>query len=129
MRISDWSSDVCSSDLPARRRASQSAAESGLPRQLEPTPVDTVSPSRDRTTVTAARSMSVSSLGLAPSTKSPADALSAIVSTIVMSQPAIRLSTIRSEEHTSELQSTNAHLVCRLLLEKKKKDYHTHILR
>src|SRR3546814_1042657 len=25
----------------------------------------------------------------------------------------------RSEEHTSELQSTNAHLVCRLLLEKK----------
>src|SRR3546814_3141526 len=28
----------------------------------------------------------------------------------------------RSEEHTSELQSTNAHLVCRLLLEKKKKN-------
>src|SRR3546814_2073798 len=27
----------------------------------------------------------------------------------------------RSEEHTSELQSTNAHLVCRLLLEKKNK--------
>src|SRR6184192_4941889 len=27
----------------------------------------------------------------------------------------------RSEEHTSELQSTNRHLVCRLLLEKKKK--------
>src|SRR3546814_5760823 len=28
---------------------------------------------------------------------------------------------LRSEEHTSELQSTNAHIVCRLLLEKKKK--------
>src|SRR3546814_1932567 len=28
--------------------------------------------------------------------------------------------TTRSEEHTSELQVTNAHLVCRLLLEKKK---------
>src|SRR3546814_3467805 len=27
----------------------------------------------------------------------------------------------RSEEHTSELPVTNAHLVCRLLLEKKKK--------
>src|SRR3546814_5993680 len=27
----------------------------------------------------------------------------------------------RSEEHTSELQVTNAHLVCRLLLEKKNK--------
>src|SRR3546814_10630411 len=29
----------------------------------------------------------------------------------------------RSEEHTSELQVTNAHLVCRLLLEKKKHPY------
>src|SRR5439155_17578667 len=31
----------------------------------------------------------------------------------------------RSEEHTSELQS-RGHLVCRLLLEKKKKKYRTH---
>src|SRR3989449_5540499 len=31
----------------------------------------------------------------------------------------------RSEEHTSELQS-RLHLVCRLLLEKKKKKIHTH---
>src|SRR5258708_19493819 len=31
----------------------------------------------------------------------------------------------RSEEHTSELQSPD-HLVCRLLLEKKKKNTHTH---
>src|SRR5690242_21189254 len=30
----------------------------------------------------------------------------------------------RSEEHTSELQS-HVNLVCRLLLEKKKKEYHT----
>src|SRR3546814_7222510 len=29
----------------------------------------------------------------------------------------------RSEEHTSELQSTNAHLVCRLLLETKKTNH------
>src|SRR3546814_1579416 len=29
----------------------------------------------------------------------------------------------RSEEHTSELQVTNAHLVCRLLLEKKNQTY------
>src|SRR5258708_17251160 len=36
------------------------------------------------------------------------------------------VSGIRSEEHTSELQSPD-HLVCRLLLEKKKKNYrHTH---
>src|SRR2546429_6449691 len=32
----------------------------------------------------------------------------------------------RSEEHTSELQS-RLHLVCRLLLEKKKTKYNTHI--
>src|SRR3989442_9251515 len=32
----------------------------------------------------------------------------------------------RSEEHTSELQS-RPHLVCRLLLEKKKKKYHKHL--
>src|SRR3546814_2629021 len=37
-------------------------------------------------------------------------------------------SSTRSEEHTSELQVTNAHIVCRLLLEKKNKanNYHTH---
>src|SRR5215208_8317907 len=33
----------------------------------------------------------------------------------------------RSEEHTSELQS-RGHLVCRLLLEKKKKTTHTQLL-
>src|SRR5690554_7329701 len=33
----------------------------------------------------------------------------------------------RSEEHTSELQS-RPHLVCRLLLEKKKKKQHTHTM-
>src|SRR3546814_10204542 len=38
----------------------------------------------------------------------------------------------RSEEHTSELPVTNAHLVCRLLLEKKKQNtakYHTQDLK
>src|SRR2546422_2440694 len=39
------------------------------------------------------------------------------------SQPPLR--SPRSEEHTSELQS-RLHLVCRLLLEKKKKKKHTH---
>src|SRR2546430_7286416 len=33
----------------------------------------------------------------------------------------------RSEEHTSELQS-QSNLVCRLLLEKKKKQYYSHLL-
>src|SRR3546814_4651352 len=37
----------------------------------------------------------------------------------VVPEAAERRTLSRSEEHTSELQSTNAHLVCRLLLEKK----------
>src|SRR5687768_18097906 len=40
-------------------------------------------------------------------------------------RPRIPSSTLRSEEHTSELQS-RLHLVCRLLLEKKKKKKNTH---
>src|SRR5207253_7992163 len=35
----------------------------------------------------------------------------------------MKLASMRSEEHTSELQS-RGHLVCRLLLEKKKKNQH-----
>src|SRR2546429_4208373 len=41
-------------------------------------------------------------------------------------QTALQHKAIRSEEHTSELQS-RLHLVCRLLLEKKKQNIHTHI--
>src|SRR2546422_4312299 len=39
--------------------------------------------------------------------------------------PKCPMSNERSEEHTSELQS-RLHLVCRLLLEKKKKKYNKH---
>src|SRR2546422_7969717 len=39
-----------------------------------------------------------------------------------------RVKGARSEEHTSELQS-RLHLVCRLLLEKKKNEHEVHILR
>src|SRR3989442_11822452 len=50
------------------------------------------------------------------STTSPCWAVSRMVSMMT----ARRASVLRSEEHTSELQS-RPHLVCRLLLEKKKK--------
>src|SRR5690242_21461193 len=39
----------------------------------------------------------------------------------LLGQPPVFLSAVRSEEHTSELQS-HVNLVCRLLLEKKKKN-------
>src|SRR3546814_3314559 len=38
---------------------------------------------------------------------------------------AVKLDGMRSEEHTSETPVTNAHLVCRLLLEKKKQQQQT----
>src|SRR5438477_8780927 len=47
-------------------------------------------------------------------------AASSIVSTTVVVVTTVGVSTFRSEEHTSELQS-HVNLVCRLLLEKKKK--------
>src|SRR5690625_5739897 len=40
---------------------------------------------------------------------------------VLLEQPFVKDSSVRSEEHTSELQS-RGHLVCRLLLEKKKQD-------
>src|SRR5260370_10990618 len=45
-------------------------------------------------------------------------------------QPYLRTAVngLRSEEHTSELQS-HLNLVCRLLLEKKKKTTHRHVIR
>src|SRR3546814_4614145 len=39
-------------------------------------------------------------------------------------EPKVRVPETRSEEHTSETPVTNAHLVCRLLLEKKKQQTH-----
>src|SRR5687768_17776032 len=49
------------------------------------------------------------------------DALTMVSPTFLSSRPsAMLVSAARSEEHTSELQS-RLHLVCRLLLEKKKK--------
>src|SRR5690348_17997158 len=45
-----------------------------------------------------------------------------IVTVVCASSPAADMCIVRSEEHTSELQSP-VHLVCRLLLEKKKNKY------
>src|SRR5262245_64211313 len=90
--LSDWSSDVCSSDLAPGDPAAEGAANAPAPR-LGTT---TCSPSASG----AARLI---------------NARSAFRVT-----PPARETASRSEEHTSELQSLR-HLVCRLLLEKKKK--------
>src|SRR2546430_7173560 len=58
---------------------------------------------------------------IASSTIAPANSLRRNTSTTSM-EPAADVVDVRSEEHTSELQS-QSNLVCRLLLEKKKKKY------
>src|SRR5690348_18270208 len=69
-------------------------------------------------TCRARRACARASIGSAPNTQSSeANCLTASVTPLS-----------RSEEHTSELQSP-VHLVCRLLLEKKKKNQHLHTTR
>src|SRR2546430_8035827 len=86
----DWSSDVCSSDLPLSSRASVGTAEIPLSAACE-----------DGYRWRKSRWLSRSSSSTATRWRGSCGAL-------------------RSEEHTSELQS-QSNLVCRLLLEKKKK--------
>src|SRR3546814_7182168 len=83
MRISDWSSDVCSSDLAGTASMIAAAAAADVGRFVHVSSL-------------AAREPELSAYG-----RSKAESE-------------------RSEEHTSELPVTNAHLVCRLPLEKKK---------
>src|SRR5205814_7328116 len=93
--LSDWSSDVCSSDLAASWPGSSGAAHGAYRRGHAPNGHGPAGPAR------AVRRG-----------REPVRPLRALPGLL----PHVR----RSEEHTSELQSLR-HLVCRLLLEKKKK--------
>src|SRR3546814_7925888 len=91
MRISDWSSEVCSSDLTSAttlRRCEAGRSDQSISK-------------RDAVSTNAA---------LKPSASSSRN------------RATTRMKKVRSEEHTSELQSLMRHLVCRLLLEKKKQN-------
>src|SRR3546814_1534181 len=108
MRISDWSSDVCSSDLfttstVAKSIFSAAAAETAISR------TGVTSPSHPFTVVTSAPRPTLCCQSMGNS--SPLSGTHRHTS--------FRSIDSRSEEHTSELQVTNAHLVCRLLLDKK----------
>src|SRR3546814_6116159 len=97
MRISDWSSDVCSSDLgtdpqPYRRECRCNPARVAVGLHWRIASSACRCPDRRRSHVLRR------------------------IETCAVS----RVDFGRSEEHTSELQSLMAHLVCRLLLEKKK---------
>src|SRR3546814_2064528 len=116
MRISDWSSDVCSSDLVLDRLDCIVLLPAIVDQRLE---------------------QHFGGLPGARLVDDPFDGLLRDASAHVASMRALDCSFFmtarlhfqhtepryfpRSEEHTSELQVPNAHLVCRLLLENKKK--------
>src|SRR3546814_4608019 len=98
MRISDWSSDVCSSDLASRSAPVESLRlDSGDGKQF-------ISCSSTYDKGRGGRIAIIRPAGSGAGAKGE--------------QFELDRRDIRSEEHTSELV-TNAHLVCRLLLEKK----------
>src|SRR3546814_3321117 len=116
MRISDWSSDVCSSDL-----------DSNTP-ILKADGSTTIADSNDFSSIlkVGGKLYAVSQFESQPGamylTTLSQDGETGQLS--ATDTQAIDLSAIngiwnRSEEHTSELQVTNAHLVCRRLLEHK----------
>src|SRR3546814_8975346 len=102
MRISDWSSDVCSSDLR------QSFAV--LARIMHSSP-----PNRNQTPgcVSGRSDRDIDAHG------DDEQGERTLEQHLVGGKLPAEQNAQRSEEHTSELQVTNAHLVCRLLLEKK----------
>src|SRR3546814_7822138 len=112
MRISDWSSDVCSSDLPQITIPASGFRKCRIQR-----------PYRRPHSITCTLDQKL----LAPRAATTEDASSnwtLWAKTRSASIAAIALSTNfsegRSEEHTSETPVTNANIVCRLLFEKKK---------
>src|SRR3546814_5874829 len=85
MRISDWSSDVCSSDLPSAMLAEIVSSESRKP-----------------FSVTVTRSSSIRSRSPTPTSGVPSERSNVVV---VESVHEGSVPAARSEEHTSELQS------------------------
>src|SRR3546814_9079493 len=113
MRISDWSSDVCSSDLPSTFVINW-CHRSAVVQKLTPVFVNGVespNPGMEGTITSNA------SAGSPPNDAGSASGrITRFRSQKVQGQPCDRM--MRSEEHTSD-SSPNAHLVCRLLPEKK----------
>src|SRR3546814_3802545 len=104
MRISDWSSDVCSSDLKTCA-LTDAGIGNGHVARLGAANHDIYFGDRN-----------VERSWIAGIERASAN------TGVKLSSEVLRL--FRSEEHTSEPPVTNAHLVCRLLLEKKNNTAH-----
>src|SRR3546814_7953411 len=136
MRISDWSSDVCSSDLHQRRLLKQQGKAAALPRPGYPHPLDAVLrtigpryPGRDIAVVLEEIQMTPAKLAkimrfAGPSAFTACEGRST-VGFQVQVQLMWRLARVemlaRSEEHTSELKSLMRISYAVFCLKKKKK--------
>src|SRR3546814_5238504 len=119
MRISDWSSDVCSSDLEPRRKQDRSQAHS------QPRPVNHTPPQRrENQKVHQCVFEKVHTIGEQRNRTDPGShgELHAEIGKVEQSHPA---NDVRSEEHTSELQSLMRISYAVFCLKKKKIKTHT----
>src|SRR3546814_2473688 len=106
MRISDWSSDVCSSDLSCSRRRANSGTKAALK-----------APSAKR------RRNRLGSRKAAKKASATGLAQTALAIRMSRTKPRMRLMPVRSEEHTSELQSLMRNSYAGLCLIKKNKNH------
>src|SRR3546814_3374649 len=129
MRISDWSSDVCSADLAAAAQGGGQLCLSRARGRREPVRAQLARPdprARRADDPDRARRRRADELCRLECVGRPRDllALSRPPAQGAGAARGIALAAARSEEHTSETPVTNAHLVCRLLLEKKNHKLH-----
>src|SRR3546814_4971166 len=122
MRISDWSSDVCSSDLSALAKAALPSASSFT---LSPTCWSLPQASITKASLTAMQAMVSTPLALnsAAFCTKPGRCLAEQVG---VKAPGTENSTTRSEEHTSELQSLMRTSYAVFCLKKKTYTYNIH---
>src|SRR3546814_939331 len=107
MRISDWSSDVCSSDLPCDRLTPRSPAIEGIDTLAIEVSSTFMKVASDNAMVpsTSARPLN----GGCAASIAPATAAMAQLAATAGVARAVARPRLRSEEHTSELQSLMRH--------------------
>src|SRR3546814_2454385 len=120
MRISDVSSDLCSSDLGSTVLRGSARSIPGFHVRDALARVDATRPGLiDRFGGHAmAAGLSLPQAHFADFEAAFLEAATAMIAPEALHETIASDGELRSEEHTSELQVTHAHLVCRLLLEK-----------